>query len=129
MKGYEAKVVSSSRELTAKERIRIKDFSNATQLDDVVTPDQSFILDYDYHAFISVHNEHTKSGQTDYEKCVIVDRAGNMYVTGSESFITAMESVLTEMKAAGSDEEFSLECYKVPSKNFNGKHFLTCTIV
>lgn len=129
MKGYETKIASCSRDLSAKERIRIKDFANASQLDDLVKQDQSFILDYDYHAIVQVHNEHTKSGETDYEKCVIVDRAGNMYITGSESFITAMSNIVNEMNEAAPGEEFSLECMKIASKNFSGKYFLTCGII
>lgn len=129
MNGYEAKITFASRELSAKERIRIKDFTHAIQLDDAVLPDQPLVIDYDFHVIVSVHNEHTKSDNKDYMKTVICDKAGNAYITGSESFITAMEDILTEMNEVAPGEDISLECYKVPSKNFQGKCFLTCTIV
>lgn len=129
MNGYEAKITFASRELSAKERIRIKDFTHAIQLDDAVLPDQPLVIDYDYHVIVSVHNEHAKGDQKDYTKTVICDKAGNSYITGSESFTTAMDDILDEMVDAAPGEDFSLECYKVPSKNFQGKCFLTCTIV
>lgn len=126
MEGYSATIINSSRELTAKERIRFKDMSKAAQLDDLVQPDQPFILDYDFHLDIEVHNEHAKGNTKDYTKRVIVDTAGNSYVTGSESFITAMDDIIKEL---GSEDDIQFECYKVASKNYQGKHFLTCTIV
>lgn len=129
MNGYEAKITFASRELSAKERIRIKDFTHAIQLDDAVLPDQPLVIDYDYHVVVSVHNEHAKGDNKDYIKTVICDKAGNTYITGSESFTTAMDDILDEMADAAPGEDFSLECYKVPSKNFQGKCFLTCTIV
>lgn len=129
MNGYDAKITFASRELSAKERIRIKDFTHAIQLDDAVLPDQPLVIDYDYHVVVSVHNEHAKGDNKDYIKTVICDKAGNTYITGSESFTTAMDDILDEMADAAPGEDFSLECYKVPSKNFQGKCFLTCTIV
>lgn len=126
MEGYSATIISSSRELTAKERIRFKDTSKAAQLDELVQPDQSFVLDYDFYLDIQVHNEHAKGNSKDYSKRVIVDTAGNAFVTGSESFITAMDDILKEL--AGEDD-IQLECYKVASKNYQGKHFLSCTVV
>ena len=129
MNGYEAKITYASRDLTAKERIRIKDFTHAIQLDDAVLPDQPLVIDYDYHVRVTVHNEHAKGDNKDYDKLVICDKAGNAYITGSESFTTAMEDILHEMNEVAPGEDISLECYTVPSKNFQGKCFLTCTIV
>lgn len=129
MNGYEAKIMYASRDLTAKERIRLKDFSHVIQLDDAVLPDQPLVIDYDYHVKFSVHNEHAKGDNKDYFKTIIVDKSGTPYITGSESFTTAMEDILAEMNEVAPGEDISLECYKVPSKNFQGKCFLTCTIV
>lgn len=127
MEGYSVKITSTSTNLSAKEKVRIKDFSNAAQLDDVIQGDAHFMLDYAYHADMEVHNERTKNEKKDYKKRVIVDKAGNAFITGSESFMTAMDDVLAEME--GTDEEFQLDCYKVASKNFAGKSFITCTVI
>lgn len=127
MEGYSVKIITASKELTAKEKIRIKDFTNALQLDDIIQGDEHFMLDYDYHVVMEVHNEKTKNQNKDYKKVVIVDRAGKAYVTGSESFLTAMEDIVSEMSETG--EDFALDCYKVDSKNFQGKQFITCTVI
>lgn len=127
MEGYSVKIINTSKELSAKEKIRIKDFTAASQLDDIIQPGEHFMLDYDFHAVMEVHNEKTNNANKDYKKVVIVDKAGNAFVTGSESFLTAMEDIISEM--ADSGEEFQLDCYKVDSKNFQGKQFITCTVI
>lgn len=127
MEGYSVKIVYTSINLSAKEKVRIKDFSNAAQLDDVIQGDAHFMLDYAYHADMEVHNERSKNEKKDYMKRVIVDKAGNQFITGSEAFMSAMDEVLEEMNESG--EDFQLECYKVPSKNFAGKSFITCTVI
>jgi hypothetical protein len=127
MEGYSVKIVESSKELTAKEKVRIKDFSAASQLDDIIKPGEHFMLDYAFHAIMEVHNEKSKNEKKDYRKIVVVDKAGNAFVTGSESFLTAMLSIIDEM--ADANEEFQLDCYKVDSKNFQGKQFITCTVI
>lgn len=128
MEGYTVKIERCSKELTAKERIRIKDFSGAIQLDDIIQPGDHFCLDIEYYAMMFVHNERAKGDNKDYKKCVIVDKTGQAYITGSDSFMTAMTEVMDEM-ADYPDEEFQLDCYKVESKNYQGKHFLTCTVI
>lgn len=123
MTGYEAKVVECTKELTARERIAIKDTTNAIALDEATNAGEVEI-DYAFHAVLSIHNE--KSEDKDYEKYVIVDHNGQKYVTGSKSFYSAMCEIVNEM--AGSDEDYALIAYKVPSKNYKGKDFITCSI-
>lgn len=125
MSDYEVKIVNTSKELTPRERIAIKDFTNAVQLDEA-TADGSFILTPAYYAELAVHNEKSEKDK-DYTKYVFVDTAGNKFVTGSKSFFKSFMEIWEEMVDVG--EEFSVECYKVASKNYKGKSFLTCSIV
>lgn len=127
MEGYNVKIIETSKTMTAKEKVRIKDFTNALQLDDFIKPGEHFALDYDFHALMEVHNDRAKGDNKDYQKCVVVDKTGQSYITGSPSFITAMQEVLEEMSESG--EEFQLDCYKADSKNYSGKQFLTCTVI
>lgn len=127
MEGYNVRITDASKELTAKEKVRIKDFSNALQLDDLIEGDNHYLLDYDYHVDMEVHNEKSKNEKKDYFKRVIVDKAGQAYVTGSTAFTSAMDEVIAEMQ--DSSEEYKLDCYKVDSKNFTGKQFITCTVI
>lgn len=124
MNGYHVTITETSKELTARQRVAIKDTTNAISFDEA-TKGSPIIIDVDYIATLAVHNE--KSDDKDYKKYVVVDKAGNKYVTGSESFFSALTEILDEM--SGSGEEFQIEVYRMPSKNYKGKEFLTCSIV
>ena len=124
MEGYSVNIREVSRTITAKERVMLKDTTNAISLDEV-TQGAKFVFEPDYYAILDVHND--KSEDKDYIKYVIVDKAGTKLVTGSESFFTSFRSIMDEM--SGCDEEFSIEAYRMPSKNYKGKEFITCSIV
>lgn len=124
MTGFEAKIREASKELTAKERVKYKDTTNAVQLDEV-TQQGTVTIAPDFYIVLDIHNEHSED--KDYVKYVIVDKAGTKFVTGSESFFSAFKSIVDEM--TGSGEEYDIEVYRLPSKNYKGKEFLTCSIV
>lgn len=124
MEGYSVKIIESSRELSARERITLKDFGNAVPLDEATKDGKLVITPADY-AILSVHNE--KSDNKDYTKYVIIDTAGTKYVTGSENFFSSFKEIMDEM--SGENEEFSIEVYQMESKNYKGKSFITCSIV
>ena len=85
MEGYSVKIVNASKELTAKERVMLKDTTGAVSLDEA-TQGAPLVIDPDFYAALSVHNE--KAEDKDYMKYIIVDKAGTRYVTGSESFMS-----------------------------------------
>lgn len=127
MKAYEVQVKETSKELTPKERIKIKDLSNAINLDTLTQNEKSVVIDYDYHVILSIHNEKSKD-RPDYENVVVVDKNGTKFNTGSASFITALEEILDEMNDAG-ETDIEIEVYRKPSKNYKGKDFITCSII
>lgn len=127
MEGYNVEIVHSTKELTVREKIRIKDLSNAIQLDEATQQEGNIVIDFDYYVILKVHNEFSKDDK-DYNKFVIVDKGGNKFVTGSESFMTSLEEIVDEMADAG-ETDFEIEAYRKDSKNYTGKQFLTCTIV
>lgn len=124
MTGYSVKIVNASKELSARDRVAVKDTTNAIALDDA-TKDTPLVIGIDYYVELAVHNE--KSEDKDYKKYVVVDKSGNKFVTGSESFFTAMLEIMDEMSDSG--EDFEIQVYRMPSKNYKGKEFLTCSIV
>ena len=128
MEGYSVKVRECSKQLTAKEKIAIKDFSNAIALDSAITDDTPIILSPAYYAILDVHNEHSANDK-DYTKYLIVDNSGTKYVTGSNSFFTSFIDIFTEMQQEAPGEDYSIECYRRPSQNYKGKSFLTCFII
>ena len=124
MVGYNVTISSSSRELSARERIAIKDFSNAIPLDEATKDGKLVINPVDY-AVLDVHNE--KSDNKDYKKFVVIDDSGTKYVTGSENFFDSFMEIMEEMSSE--DEEFRIEVYQMESKNYKGKSFITCSIL
>lgn len=125
MTGYSVNILETSKELKAREKIAIKDTSNAKPLDEIVAVGFPVRIKPDWYAVLEIHNE--KSEDKDYKKYVIVDKDGEKYVTGSESFFTSFRDIFTDM--IGEEEDYEIECYKMESKNYKGKHFLTCSIV
>jgi len=124
---YEATIKFTSRELSVRERIKIKDTTDSTTLDKA-TEEGSIIIAPDYWASIAIHNEKSKREDKDYDNYVIVDKNGSIYSTGSESFWNSFLSIADEMIDAG-EEEFEIKVYRKPSKNFAGKDYITCSLV
>lgn len=123
-RNYTAKVLESSRELSAKERVSLKDTSDAVKLD-TATTDTALLIYPELWAQIEVHNE--KSDDKDYIQYVVVDKDGTKYVTGSQSFWSAFTDIAYDM--SGEEEKWGVRVYKLPSKNFAGRDFITCSIV
>ena len=66
---YKAELVSATRELSAKERVAVKMFIGAEQLDELTQRDENGVLiDIDYVAVVEVYNE--KSDNKNYNKYV-----------------------------------------------------------
>lgn len=124
MEGYSVNIVKCSKELTHKERVQIKDMSNAVSMDEL-TANGPVTLDVAFYAVLDVHNERSES--VDYTVCVLVDKAGTKYRTGSPSLMSSLEDIMADMD--GCDEEWNLEVSRQPSKNYKGKEFLTCSVV
>ena len=123
MKDYEVKISASSRDLTARERLMYKDTSNAIRLDEATAKGAIVITPVAY-AVLEIHNE--KGDDKDYNNYVVVDDEGNKYVTGSSSFWKAFEDIWDEMSSE--NEPFEIEIYRLESKNYKGKQFITCSI-
>lgn len=127
MKGYEVNIVGSTKELSPKEKIKLKDLSNSINLDNATQEEGKVVINYDYHVILEIHNEKSKD-RKDYQNVVVVDKDGTKYNTGSESFLTTLEDITGEMLSAG-EEDFSIEVYRKDSKNYKGKQFITCSVL
>ena len=126
MIGYSVEIKETSCELTAKQRIALKDTSDAIKLD-TACDENAVIINPVAYAVLAIHNE--KSDNIDYENYVIIDKNGDKYVTGSTSFWSSFISIYDEMLDADADEAWSIKAYKLDSKNYKGKKFLTCSII
>jgi hypothetical protein len=125
-KTYSAKLVSATRELSAKERVAVKMFIGAEQLDELTKRDENGVLiDIDYVAVVEVYNE--KSDNKNYNKYVYVDKNGTMYISGSETLYRTYEEIAEEME--DEEEPWAIKVIRKESTNYKGKDFLTCMLV
>lgn len=121
---YSVTVKEVSKELTHKERVQITDLTDCVKLD-TATQEGPVLIDLDYYAVLQIHNE--KSTDKDYENYVVADKNGTRYSTGSKSFFNNLVDISEEMQ--DSDEVWQIKAYRKPSKNRQGKDFITCSIV
>ena len=94
-------ITDTSRELTPVERIRVKMGTDAVSLDKMLDSVDEVVIDIDYYAVVSIHNERAQN--KDYMRVMIVEKNGNMYYTGSNTFYVALMEILHEIADAGTD--------------------------
>ena len=125
MRSYEVTIKETSKQLSAKEKIAFKNTANAIKLDEATQ--QGTVTVYPaFYGILGIHNE--KADDPDYENYVVVDKnTGDKYITGSKSFWTSFMDIAEEMQ--GEDEEWGVEIFRSPSKNYKGKDFITCCII
>ena len=122
---YHVTIADCSKDLTTKERIMLKDTTDAIRLDEA-TQTENVIISPEMTAVLDVHNE--KSENKDYRVYIIVDKTGQKYITGSQSFWNSYCDIADEM-ADDDTEEWTIRVYRMPSKNRPGKDFITCSIM
>lgn len=127
MTNYTTSIIESSKELSTREKIKLKDLTSAIAIDKVVEPEKPLVIAPDFYARISIHNEKLPENEQDYGTMVIVDKSGTKYYTGSDSAISSFVDIFDEMIETA--EPFEIEFYKRESKNYSGKHFITCSLV
>lgn len=120
---YEAKIVDSSRDFTARERLKLKDTSDAVKLADA---EEGYMITPESWAKLEVHCDEAEN--TDFEIFCIMDTDGQVHYTSSDSFERAFRDIWNEMQADGSEEEWSVKLLRKKSKNFSSD-FLVCSIV
>lgn len=127
MTNYTTSITESSKEISVREKIKLKDLTSAIAIDKVVEPEKPLVIAPDFYAYLSIHNEKLPENEQDYKTMVIVDKSGTKYYTGSDSAISSFVDIFDEMIETA--EPFEIEFYKKESKNYSGKHFITCSLV
>ena len=120
---YTAEITKCNKELSKKERVMYKNASDCKRLDEETMKTGSLVIKPALWLELSVHNDKAKN--PDYTQYIIVDEDCTSYLTGSENFMANFLSIAEEMEG----EPFEVEVYRKPSKNFNGKDFLTCKLI
>lgn len=124
---YNVKILDTHRDMSVPETIKSKDFSNMIGLDEAVDSDPIIIKPLNYVELL-VHNDFSEDKE--YTKYVI-QTEDEYYVTGSTSFNNAILQIISDYKDAGLnffEEGVGIKVYKLPSKNYSGKKFLTCSL-
>lgn len=124
MVGYSVEILESSKELTGKQKIQVKDTTDCIKLD-VATKEAPVTIDVDYYVALLIHNEH--SDDKEYKNYIIVDKNGTRYSTGSESFWSTFVGIYEDMSEE--TEPWQIKVYRMPSNNRPGKDFITCSVI
>lgn len=124
-RSYAVDIIESSRELTAKERISMKNTADCIRLDEATKDNTTVIINPEYYAVLKVTNENSEDKE--YLNYVLADKDGSKYVTGSSTFWNSFMDIYNEMK--NETEEWGIKVFRVDSKKYTGKQFITCSIV
>lgn len=117
-------VIGRETPLSAKEKVKYKDFTPMIQLDRILDEQQIVTIHPLFAIVADVHNENSEN--TDYTKYILVDTSGEVYITGSETFWNSFIDMFNELQTC--DEDWDIMVYKSESKNYKGKQFITCTV-
>lgn len=129
MSDYKATIIDSSRELTAIERLRLKDTSAAIALDEELKKVEAAgekYLEISPVVWATVSVENPKSSNPHYNVYVLQQEDGTTYTTSSDSFWKSFGDIVSELHQDGLEPE-TVKAYHTPSKNYNG-NILLCTI-
>lgn len=123
---YSATIIEASRELTTQEKIKMKDTRDALSLE-AISRDGAVTVNIAGYAVLAIHNE--KSDDKDYEQYLLIGANGEKYVTGSSAFFNSFCDIWDDLQ----DEEmpadgWGIKVYQLPSKNFAGRNFVTCSL-
>ena len=121
-------IEAGGREFTKKELAVIKtSLQSCVDINAATENGNSLVLNVAAYAVIEIENDRSK-GEKVYQKIMVVDNDGAMYITGSPSFIENFRSVMEVMD--GEDPaSWGLEIFQMESRNYKGKNFITCKVV
>lgn len=124
---FKVDILQSQKELSAVEKIRVKDTAGATKLDAFVPETEHVIIGITN--IVQMHVTNDKLTDPEYDVCLCIGEDGTNYITGSESFISSVSSIIDDLADSGLEYDvFDLEVYKLPSKNYQGRSFIKASL-
>ena len=121
-------IEAGGREFTKKEVAVIKtSLQSCVDINAATENGNSLTVSVAAYAVLEIENDRSK-GEKVYQKIMIVDNDGRMYITGSPSFIENFRSVMEVMDGEDPDS-WGLEIFQMESRNYKGKNFITCKVV
>ena len=126
---YEVKILTTTKELTARQKISITDLASATQLDEILTDEVNTVdIALDYFVLLAIHNEKSKD-KVDYQKIILVTETGERICTGSEHLIAKILDIYNILNSADDFKDVTLKLVSKESNNYKGKRFYTCALI
>lgn len=119
--------VSEGKELSLRERVRLIKLAGEKKIEKELAfaENKRFIIKPDYYAILEVHNPSAEN--EDYSVLCFVC-GDDIYTSSSETLKDSYLQLLTLAKDSNESVDFPIEIYGVPSKNYSGREFFTCTI-
>lgn len=119
--------VTEGKELSFRERARLVKLANEKKIDKelAIAEDKKLVIKPDYYAILDVHNP--AADNEDYSVLCFVC-GDDLYTTSSETLKDSYLELLQLAKDSNESLDFAIEIYGVPSKNYSGREFFTCTI-
>lgn len=119
---------TGGRELSKKEIAIIKvSLQSCIDINTATAENKSLSISVAAYALLNIENDRSK-GDKEYQKIVIIDDSGAMYITGSPSFIENFRTIMDAMEGEDPDS-WGLEIFQMPSATYKGKNFITCKVV
>ena len=119
--------VTEGKELNFRERARLVKLAGEKKIDKEIqlAENGKLVIKPDYYAILDVHNPSAEN--EDYSiMCFVCD--DDLYTTSSETLKDSYLELLELAKDSNESLDFPIEIYGVPSKNYSGREFFTCTI-
>jgi len=117
-------IKEKSRELTAKEKLIVDDYSNVIKLNDECDKAPVTIAP-SYYVITTIQED----GKEPFDQIMILDKSNKKYVTGSTAFINSFLKIFNAMTEADPLEDYQISVFKKDSKNYAGRKFLTCSLL
>ncbi len=124
---YKTEVLSSSKELTKREKIKFSMDGNYTNLNDLEAGTKLNVTGY-VELFITNGFVKEEDGRDKEYKNFLVITEDHTYKTGSETFIRNFKEIW-EIMQPEEGEGVEIEIVLLPSKNYKGQNILSCNIV
>mgnify|MGYP006955554627 FL=1 len=119
--------VTEGKELNFRERARLVKLAGEKKIDKelALSEDKKLTIKPDYYAILEVHNPSAEN--EDYTiLCFVCGE--ELYTSSSETLKDSYLELLELAKESNESLDFPIEIYGLPSKNYSGREFFTCTI-
>lgn len=123
---FKEEILRATRDFTKKEMLMMKDTKALIKLDNELKPNgDSIIISFPFD-YVVKHVWDEKDNGKDFESIMLLAE-GRIYTSSSSALINRVEELFNEMKDEA--DVWGIQIYKAPSKQFEGRYYITCSLV